>query len=656
MIDLKKSLPYLLWSIAQVSYANKTPEPLQLLPNYQKRSPTNPCVEPHLIDPDRSYPKHRACPIIESQIMKMDQGLNGEKMSPRDSRTLIERSFKVLREDLCPALAPMTFSRYLDRLVHLVVQNIRVLSIDRRELVPYLLEEGNLRKTYDLMSRRLNGAQDLFSKRIDRKNIDDLRKVLRRAGVSERDINKSFLSLSFHKKDVLKDLKRIEGYFRQRNGLYHGIKGQMAGAFQRARRMVHADPSSRLAYHKILKIKASLIKTIGDAHMLMPFYEFDTSGQYLPFALKATKMNGVTQYIAVGGVYHDLAGRRHTAQLPIGLGFPILSKINGIAIERYLAYIKKHYLHERATASYTLKKSADYLRNIGYLYQKLSQKPLPAHLSLVFSNRSGKTRIFKLPASSVRINPRRFKGAKPHMTKNGYGYFFLGKMRWQKDFAKVMASMKDAKGLVFDLRGNGGGDRTFIFQVLPYLLPEMPAHYMASIGVCRRAPCELESRFQFPANSCVFNQQQRDFLASAQAKLLRKLKLDLKQYAEPSFQLVASNRAINYFADKAVVVISNYENFSSADALLAALRGLSNVQVIGQPSIGGSAAGVKHNAGIFGVLRIPRMLAIRPDSLMPLEGHGTKPDLEIWPSPEFFYGQQDLELEKAYEVLRQKGP
>ena len=72
-----------------------------------------------------------------------------------------------------------------------------------------------------------------------------------------------------------------------------------------------------------------------------------------------------------------------------------------------------------------------------------------------------------------------------------YGYIriveFLSVQTTSVQFKKAVDDLKavGVKGLIFDLRDNGGGDLNAILQILDYLLPEGPIVHMFYAGTAQ---------------------------------------------------------------------------------------------------------------------------------------------------------------------------
>lgn len=108
------------------------------------------------------------------------------------------------------------------------------------------------------------------------------------------------------------------------------------------------------------------------------------------------------------------------------------------------------------------------------------------------------------------------------------------------------------------------------------------------------------------------------------------------------------------YLDRPVVVLTDARCFSATDVFLAALKGLPNVTLVGEPSGGGSARAQVVELPASGLkVRLASMASFQPTGEL-FDGHGVQPDVLVRPRPEFFVGGQDAVLERGLEILRRR--
>src|SRR5690606_25622523 len=85
--------------------------------------------------------------------------------------------------------------------------------------------------------------------------------------------------------------------------------------------------------------------------------------------------------------------------------------------------------------------------------------------------------------------------------------------------------MRDADGIVLDLRGNAGGSRDVILELVPQLMPDGSPPLVASIAALRggnrdsaRADGELADRGMFPEHSSRFDDAGRTAISLARGR------------------------------------------------------------------------------------------------------------------------------------------
>lgn len=223
----------------------------------------------------------------------------------------------------------------------------------------------------------------------------------------------------------------------------------------------------------------------------------------------------------------------------------------------------------------------------------------------------------------------------------------------------AMQSFRDTRGLVIDVRGNGGGSRHALRRLAPYFLPKDGAPVVGNVAaILREADGSerhdaLADRFLWPLDWTGWSDAQR--------KAIRAFARDF----EPSWQLpngkfspwhfLVLDRADNpdaFAYEKPVLVLIDRGCFSATDVFAAALGALPNVQLVGEATSGGSGRAKRHvlpNSGVR--LQLSTMASFRPDGVL-FEGNGVVPDVVVATQPGDLVGDGDAVLQRALELLR----
>jgi len=196
----------------------------------------------------------------------------------------------------------------------------------------------------------------------------------------------------------------------------------------------------------------------------------------------------------------------------------------------------------------------------------------------------------------------------------GYPYLFIGSWKAPIDVASldlVLARMRDASGMIIDVRTNGGGsDATALAIVSRFTSRPVVASYIQ----VRNGPA----------------------IADLDAPVAR----------------VISPRGPWQFT-RPVVVITGRGGFSATESFVAAMRTLPNVMVIGDTTGGASGNPATFVLGNGWQFTVPRWLEFGPDH-RPIEGRGVAPHLTIPWTPALYDSERDPLIDAAVGLLGER--
>ena len=231
-----------------------------------------------------------------------------------------------------------------------------------------------------------------------------------------------------------------------------------------------------------------------------------------------------------------------------------------------------------------------------------------------------------------------------------------GSPEFQTKLREQMVAFKGIRGLIIDVRQNGGGSREPLHTLFPYFMKADEEPYVANVARYRmprgtRASAEgyLDNRFLHPISSSEWSRKEKD--------LLKKFERSFKPEWEPKggfsdrhFMLLRPGDVDIRFGHP-VVILMDGGCFSATDIFLGAFKGRSNVTLMGTPSGGGSGrtqtARLKNSRAR---VRLSSMASFRPNGKM-YDGNGIEPDIVVEPIPTDYIGKTDSVLEAAIKHL-----
>lgn len=219
-----------------------------------------------------------------------------------------------------------------------------------------------------------------------------------------------------------------------------------------------------------------------------------------------------------------------------------------------------------------------------------------------------------------------------------------------------MPRFRETKGLIVDVRGNGGGRRDALRLLSAYLLS--PGDGPVVVNAAKRLlhpdfdEDHLESRYLYPLNSRRFSQADRRAIEAFRKRFQPAWEVPDGRFSDWHYMVLNRDADLDAFHyDKPVVVLMDAKCFSATDIFLAGMKELPRVTLIGEPSGGGSARSVTTRLPGGIEVRLASMASFQPNGRL-FDGAGVSPDIVVEPVPEYFVGGRDLALEKAIAIAR----
>jgi Peptidase family S41 len=223
------------------------------------------------------------------------------------------------------------------------------------------------------------------------------------------------------------------------------------------------------------------------------------------------------------------------------------------------------------------------------------------------------------------------------------------------EIIEMMPRFRNTKGLVVDVRDNGGGSREPLRWLFTYLTSDNNSPRVVNCARYRLyegfADDHLTSRFLYPANSGVWDENERAAIAEFQKSFRPEWQPPENEFSDWHYMVLSRlDDPRIYHYSRPIVVLLNEKCFSATDVFLAALKGTSNVTLVGTTSGGGSARAESVRLGSSSIsVRLGSMVSFMRNGQL-FDRNGVEPDVVVQPEPDYFVGRTDRTLQKAIEV------
>ena len=390
-----------------------------------------------------------------------------------------------------------------------------------------------------------------------------------------------------------------------------------------------------------LGIELQKIIALGiDGHAGVKGYSLP--GRYLPFLI----MPSGNKYVAFKP---DRSGF-------LSEGFPFITAIDGLPLSVWIKAAKT--MVSKGSPQYVQNHCLRLLRSIEYLREQLGVKHSNTLQVELTSRDNSKKKIINLPLSNRRPLYGVFPNKPSSLIPENIGYLRLRSMDRNAvdEILRWMPKFRETKGMIVDVRSNGGGTREALRIFYSFLVAADSTPRVANCAKYRLHPDfdrdHLAARFMYEETDSKWTEAGRSAITKFKDKFKPQWNPPEKEFSKWHY-LVLSRMDLPsvYHYDKPVVVLMNAKCFSATDIFLSGLKGIPNVFLLGKPSGGGSARSVTLQLGNFSV-RLASMASFNPDGRL-FDGNGIQPDIRVDPLPEYYIGGRDNMLEAAVELINQ---
>jgi Tol biopolymer transport system component len=340
---------------------------------------------------------------------------------------------------------------------------------------------------------------------------------------------------------------------------------------------------------------------------------------------------------------------------------PYITRIDGRAIEEWLKLAAPFY--PQGSPQYKQWRALGLLRSLAFLRQQAgAPASSTARVELVNEDRASRREV----EVAVGASGGSAGGAWPHTQQTGLidgnvGYLRITSMgpRDAEDVVTWMPKFRDTRGLIVDVRGNGGGLRDPLRALFPYLMSESDAPRVVNAAKYRLHPEYRDdhlggSRFMYVESSAEWTPAERAAIVAFKKTFKPEWTPPAAEFS--GWHYLVMSRKTNpqaFVYGKPVIVLLDEKCFSATDVFLSALKGWHDVTLMGYASGGGSARQVGVTLPISRMsFSLASMASFQWTGRL-YDTRGIHPDIVVHPGPTYFLtGGKDNILEEALKRLK----
>ncbi len=341
-------------------------------------------------------------------------------------------------------------------------------------------------------------------------------------------------------------------------------------------------------------------------------------------------------------------------------GMPFLKSIDGLDVARWLAAAAP--LVPAGSEAFVRQATARMLRHLGHLRAELGLPSRPKVEVEVESADGSKHRRLNLPIVPTKPVFGDWPRGDSRLLEGNVGYLRISRMDDDPSFVDsllvALDRFRDVRGLVIDVRENGGGSRVLIPRLFArFMGPEDPPR-IGNVAAYRLGPGEdparpegyLADRFLFPASSPHWSPAERGAVEAFGRSFRPRWSPPTGEFSVWHHFVVQPPGSGSPFPAP-VVVLMDEGCFSATDILLGTFKGWRNVTLLGTPSGGGSGRARPATLARSGIrIQLSSMASFRPDGTL-YDGEGVEPDVLVEREPGDFVGAGDAQLAAALARL-----
>ena len=344
-------------------------------------------------------------------------------------------------------------------------------------------------------------------------------------------------------------------------------------------------------------------------------------------------------------------GNRYIAFWPdrqdfVEFSYPYVTKVDGMSMDDWRAVLS--VLVAKGSPSYTTYFTLRYLEYIRFA-RLIAGTDDPDVVEVELESRDGSRRVTTV-IEKVDEPPRveTWPGSESGFLDGNIGYLRI--TRWLEEgldeIETWMPRFAGTRGLIIDIRDNRGGTRSILRELYPYFVSASDPPHVANAAKYR-----LYSEFQYDhlagrdmyrENWIGWTSAERSAISEFMETFEPEWVVRESEFSAWHFWLLSkTSKPDAYDYQGQIIFLMDKTCWSASDVVLSSVKGLPNVTLIGEPSIGASGARIittLRNSGLD--LYLSSMASFQNTGQL-YETNGIQSDIYLEPRPEFFLQDGD---------------
>ena len=349
-------------------------------------------------------------------------------------------------------------------------------------------------------------------------------------------------------------------------------------------------------------------------------------------------------------------GNRYIAFWPdrrdfVATSYPFLSKVDGMSMDEWRAELQ--VIVAKGSPSYQTYYTLRYLEYIRFA-RSLAGIDDPDVIEVELESRDGSRRVTTvLEVVDEPPTVETWPASESGFLAGGIGYLRI--TRWLEDapveIETWMPRFAGARGLIIDIRDNKGGSRSVLRGLYPYFVSASDPPHVANAAKYRLysgfSYDHLAGRDMYRENWIGWSPAERSAISEFMETFEPEWVVPESEFSDWHFWVLSkSSKPDAYNFQGQIIFLMDKTCWSASDVVLSSVKGLPNVTLIGEPSIGASGARIITTLKNSGLEFFLSSMASFQNTGKLYETNGIEPDIYLEPRPEYY-------LQNGYDrVLR----